>query len=322
MTLALFTFFAALTLVLGSYWALVVRPEAQVSTRVRQRLFLKSDRPIGASSVVKGGASRETGEGLVSTILSWHRRHAVASAARLIESAGMRTDPTRLIAGTAIALMVNIVALSLLDASPLVTLIAGLITPLVPYAYIRHAAHARLRAFEEIFPDAIGLMARALRAGHAVTTTLSMVADEVDEPVKSEFRALHEQHQYGLPLAQVLRTFARRIPLIDVRFFVTAVLTQRETGGNLAEVLDNLGAVTRDRFRVRRQLRVLTAQGRMTGWVLAALPLVLGGILYLFNPTHVAEFVKDPLGLRMLQAALVLEVIGAVFIRKIVSVEY
>jgi tight adherence protein B len=234
----------------------------------------------------------------------------------------MRTDPARLILGTAIALGVNIVVLSLVDAGALVTLLVGLVTPLVPYAYIRRAAHARLRAFEAIFPDAIGLMARALRAGHAITTTLSMVADEIEEPVKSEFRALYEQHQYGLPLPQVLRTFARRIPLIDVRFFVTAVLTQRETGGNLAEVLDNLGTVTRDRFRVRRQLNVLTAQGRMTGWILAALPVGLGLIIYLFNPTHVNAFLKDPLGLRMLEVALILEVIGAVLIRKIVSVEY
>jgi tight adherence protein B len=322
MTLALLTFFATLTIVLGSYWAVVARPEAQVSGRVRQRLFLKVDHPIGAESVMKGGPSRQAGAGLLGTLVNWHQRYAVASAARLIESAGMRTDPARLIAGTAIALTANIIVLSIMNAGTLVTLIVGLLTPLAPYAYVRRAAHARLRAFEEIFPDAISLMARALRAGHALTTTLSMVADEVQEPVKSEFRALSEQHQYGLPLPQVLRTFARRIPAIDVRFFVTAVLTQRETGGNLAEVLDNLGTVTRDRSRVRQQLRVLTAQGRMTGWILAALPLVLGGILYLFNPVHVNAFVKDPLGLRMLEAALVLEAIGAVLIQKIVSVEY
>jgi tight adherence protein B len=322
MTLVLLTFFTTLTIVVGSYWAFVARPEAQVAGRVKQRLFLKVERPIGATSVVKGRASKEAREGLAGKIAAWHQRYAVASAARLIESAGMRTDPARLIAGTIIALAINIVVLSVLNAGALVTLLAGLLTPLVPYAYIRRAAYARLRKFEEIFPDAISLIARALRAGHAFTTTLAMVADEIPEPVKSEFRALHEQHQYGLPLPQVLRTFARRIPLIDVRFFVTAVLTQRETGGNLAEVLDNLGTVTHDRFRVRKQLRVLTAQGRMTGWILAALPVALGAVIYLFNPTHVRSFVSDPLGRQMLEVALVLEVIGAVFIRKIVSVEY
>src|SRR5207253_9759337 len=131
------------------------------------------------------------------------------------------------------------------------------------------------------------LMARALRAGHALTTTIAMVAEEMRDPVSTEFRAVYEQHNYGLPFPQVLKALAVRIPLIDVRFFVTAVLTQRETGGNLAEVLDHLAASTRERFRIRRQLRVLTAQGRMTGWVLSGFPIGLAALLYALNPSHV-----------------------------------
>ena len=133
---------------------------------------------------------------------------------------------------------------------------------------------------------------------------------------------MFEQHNYGLPLPQVLRTFATRIPLMDVRFFATAVLMQRETGGNLSEVLDNLATVTRDRFRVRRQLRVLTAQGRMTGWILATLPAALGLALYILNPTQMNAFVKDPLGFRLLELAIVLQLVGVVAIRKIVAVQY
>jgi tight adherence protein B len=321
-TLALLTFFATLTLVIGSYWAVVARPEAQTSARLRQRLQVKISRPVGATSIVKSAAAGRAPRGLIGALVKWHRRYAVASAARLIESAGMRTDPARLIAGTAVALMLVVVVLSLLHAGALVALIAGLLTPFVPYVYIKRAAHARLRALEEIFPDAIGLMARALRAGHALPTTLAMVAEEMAEPIKSEFRMLHEQHQYGLALPQVLRTFAKRIPLVDVRFFATAVLMQRETGGNLAEVLDNLATVIRGRFRVRRQLQVLTAQGRMTGWILIALPIGLGGVLYVLNPGHVQHFIRDPIGIQMLEAAAVLEAVGAVLIHKIVSVEY
>ncbi|HEY3045770.1 MAG TPA: type II secretion system F family protein [Vicinamibacterales bacterium] len=321
MTLALLTFVVTLTTVLGSYWAFVLRPETQISGRLRQRIQVKVDRPVGAS-VVKSGATDEVAQGIIGILVNWHRRYTVAAAGRLIESAGMRTDPAWLVGGTAIALTLVVIVLQAAHAGWPIALAAGTITPLVPYFYIRRAARARLNAFEEIFPDAISLMARALRAGHALTSTLAMVADEIPEPVKSEFRALYEQHNYGLPLPQVLRTFAARIPLMDVRFFATAVLTQRETGGNLAEVLDNLGTVTRDRFRVRRQLRVLTAQGRMTGWILAGLPICLALVLYWVNPGQMAAFLRDPVGVRLMEGAIVLQVVGMILIRKIVTVEY
>jgi tight adherence protein B len=320
-TIALLTFVLTLTTVLGSYWALVVRPEGQVSGRLRQRIQVKVDRPVGAS-VLKNATEHASVAGVIGTLIKWHRQYTVAAAGRLIESAGMRTDPAWLVGGTAIALTVVTMVLQIVHAGWPIALAAGMATPLLPYFYIRRAARARLNAFEEIFPDAISLMARALRGGHALTTTLAMVADEVAEPVKSEFRALYEQHNYGLPIPQVLRTFATRIPLIDVRFFATAVLTQRETGGNLAEVLDNLGTVTRDRFSVRRQLRVLTAQGRITGWILAALPVFLAVILYLFNPAQMNAFLRDPIGARLMEGALVLQVVGVFLIRKIVTVEY
>jgi tight adherence protein B len=322
MTLALLTFIVTLSMVLGSYWALVVRPELQLSGRLRRRLQGKVSRPIGSESVVKGGARMAPAGAIRGTLSAWHRRYAVAAVARLIESAGMRTRPRWLAGGTAIALTLVVVVLQIAHAGALVILIAGVLTPLVPYFYIRRAASARLQKFEEVFPDAVSLMGRALRAGHALTTTLAFVADEVPEPVKSEFRALYEQHNYGLPLTQVLRTFATRIRLMDVRFFAIAVLTQRETGGNLAEVLDNLGNVMRDRFRVRRQLHVLTAQGRLTGWILAALPVVLAIAFYLMNPSQMKAFVADPVGLRLFETAIVLEVVGVVAIRKILKVEY
>ena len=322
MSFVLLTFVLTLTLVLGSYWAFVLCPERHVSRRLRHRLQRKADRPIETASVLKRANRTNPAAGIAGVLADWHRRYAVELAARLIESAGMRIDPRLLIGGTAITLTVVVIVLQMVDAGWPVALAGGLLTPLVPYFYIRAAARARLNRFEELFPDAISLMARALRAGHALTTTLGMVADEVPEPVKSEFRMLYEQQNFGLPLTQVLRTFARRIPLMDARFFATAVLTQRETGGNLAEVLDNLAGVTRDRFRVRRQLRVLTAQGRLTGWILGALPVVLGIALYAINPEHMHAFLDDPLGVRLMELAIVLEVVGTIAIRKIVSIDY
>jgi tight adherence protein B len=255
-------------------------------------------------------------------LIRWHRRYAIGPATRLIARSGMHLDAERLVLWTLGALSLVVTLLKIVHASWPAALCAGLATPLVPYAYLHRAAAKRLKGFEELFPEALDLIARALRGGHTLTTALAMIADEIPDPVKAEFRAVYEQHNYGLPLPQVLRGLADRIPLIDVRFFVTAVITQRETGGNLAEVLDNLAAVTRDRFRVRRQIHVLTSQGRMTGWILGLFPVVLGLVLYLVNPAHMGAFVTDPLGIRLLEIAVVLEVAGFLLIRKIVEVEF
>jgi tight adherence protein B len=322
MFLALITFTLTLTLILGSYFGLVVRPEAQVAGRLKGRLRGRTVRVVGSPSIVKGGPAHASPSGLLSSIRHWYRQYTIATTARLIDSAGMRTDPHWLVGGTAITLTVVVIVLRATEASWPVALVAGGCTPLVPYFYIRHLAGRRLRAFEEQFPDAISLMARALRAGHALTSTLAVVAEEMPEPVKSEFRTLYEQHNYGLPMPQVLRTFARRIPIIDVRFFATAVLMQRETGGNLAEVLDNLASVMRDRFRVRRQLSVLTAQGRTTGWILGALPVFIAIGMYMLSPTQMWSFINDPVGFRLLQLAIALEIVGIVSINKIVQVNY
>jgi tight adherence protein B len=234
----------------------------------------------------------------------------------------MRTDPHWLIGGTVITWMCVMAVIGMTSAPWPVAVVAGGSTPLVPYCYIRYMARKRLAAFEDAFPDAISLMARSLRAGHALTSSLAVVAEEAPEPIQSEFRALYEQHNYGLPLPQVLRTFGRRIPIIDVRFFATAVLMQRETGGNLAEVLDNLATVMRDRIRVRRQMAVLTAQGRMTGWILGLLPAVIALGMYWLDPDQMTEFVKDPTGFKLFMLAIVLEVVGAFAIKKIVQVDY
>ena len=139
-------------------------------------------------------------------------------------------------------------------------------------------------------------MSRALRAGHAFTTGLAMVAEEMPEPVGTEFRLLYDQQNFGMPMPDALKALGERVPVLDARFFVTAVLTQREAGGNLAEVLDNLAAVIRERFKVKRQVRVVSAHGRITGWVLAMLPPALGVALTLLSPEHMSLLWTDPTG--------------------------
>ena len=147
----------------------------------------------------------------------------------------------------------------------------------VPFIYVKSEETSGCRKFEEQFPEAIDLIGRALRAGHAFTTGLAMAAEEIPAPVGEEFKLLYDRQNFGMPLPDAMRAFAARIPLIDARFFVTAVLTQRETGGNLGEVLDNLASVIRERFKVKRQVRVLTAHGRITGWILAGAAAGAGG---------------------------------------------
>jgi tight adherence protein B len=191
-----------------------------------------------------------------------------------------------------------------------------------PYLVVRYAATKRIRLFEEQFPQAIDLIASSLRAGHAFTAGISMVSDEVADPTGAEFRLLHDQQNFGMPLPDALKAFALRVPLLDARFFITAVLTQREAGGNLAEVLDNLSGPIRERSRVKRQVRVASAHGRITGWVLSMMPPALFLVMMVVAPEHMNAFVNDPIGIRMILFALALQVLGTLAIRRIVNVEF
>jgi tight adherence protein B len=210
---------------------------------------------------------------------------------------------------------------NLVTRLPLLGFFMALVGAGVPFTYVRWARSRRMLKFEENFPEAIDLLSRALRAGHALTTGLGMVADEIPPPVGEEFRLLFDQQNYGLPLPDALRNFAARIPILDARFFVTAVLTQREAGGNLSEVLDNLASIIRDRFRVKRQVRVISAHGRITGWVLALLPPSLAMAFVVLTPDNYRRFYNDPLGIQMIVGALLLQILGVLVIRRIVNIE-
>jgi tight adherence protein B len=164
-------------------------------------------------------------------------------------------------------------------------------------------------------------MARALRAGHAFQTSMGMVAEELPAPVGIEFKKAFEQQNFGLPLREVLDELAERVALLDVKFFVTAVTIQRETGGNLAEILDNLAHVVRERFKILRQVRVHTAHGRFTGYVLLSLPAALGVALTFINPDHMKLLFNEKMGQTMIIVAIIMQTIGYVWIRKIIKIE-
>ena len=201
------------------------------------------------------------------------------------------------------------------------SLVAAAIGAWLPYVWLKRRRNRRMYAFEEGLPEAIDLLGRAIRAGHPLSSGLKMVADETQEPIAGEFQRTFEEHRFGVPFDDAIQDLADRVDIVDVRILVTAILIQREVGGNLAEVLDNLASVIRARFTIRRQLRVYTAQGRMSGYVLAALPIVVGGIIYLLNPEYGSMMFTRTMGRLFLGAAAVMQILGYLWIRKIINID-
>ncbi len=191
----------------------------------------------------------------------------------------------------------------------------------IPYFYVSFQRTRRFQKFEELFPEAIDTLARAVRAGHAFTTALELIANEMAEPVSTEFRKLFEEQKFGLPLRDALLNLAERMPIVDVKFFVTAVMLQRETGGNLAEILDNLSYVIRERFKILRQVRVYTAQGRLTMMLLMALPPIVVVVMMVMNPDFIKPLFYDKMGHAMIVVGITLQTIGYLVIRKIIRIQ-
>jgi tight adherence protein B len=315
------TFGLCLAIILGAYWAFVVIPEDKSARQLRRRL---------RAEVVPEGPRTD----------NLTRRAAPLSALKgldaLLGRSGRLVEPLRqTVEQSGLTITIGLVVLASIFAASSCYVIVRLATGLnwaaavvaiaagsVPYLLVRYAAVRRTRLFEDQFPQAIDLIASSLRAGHAFTAGVSMVSDEVADPTGAEFRLLYDQQNFGMPLPDALKAFAARVPLLDARFFITAVLTQREAGGNLAEVLDNLAGLIRERSRVKRQVRVTSAHGRITGWVLSMMPPALFLMMMLVAPEHMNTFVRDPLGIRLILVALVLQVIGTLAIRRIVNVEF
>jgi tight adherence protein B len=199
-----------------------------------------------------------------------------------------------------------------------VALLAGF---LLPYSYASFRRNQRFEKFEELFPEAIDTLARAVRAGHAFTTALEMITNEVGEPVSGEFRQLYEEQKFGMPVRDALINLTERMPLVDVKFFVTAVMLQRETGGNLAEILDNLSYVIRERFKIQRQVRVYTAQGRLTMALLMGMPPIIVIVMIVLNPSFIRPLFSDPIGHTLLVVGIVLQTVGYFVIRKIIRIQ-
>jgi tight adherence protein B len=209
----------------------------------------------------------------------------------------------------------------LASGSLIVATIAAVIGAFIPYISARRKATLRLYRFEEHFPEAIDLLTRAIRAGHPLSAGMRMVAEEAPEPIAEEFHETFEQQRFGLAFEDSLLGLTDRVDLVDVRIFATAVLVQREVGGNLAEVLENLAKTIRARFAIRRQLRVYTAQGRLSGYVLGALPIMVGLAIFFLDREYMMTLFTSPIGRFAVVLAVIMQIIGYLWIRKIVNIE-
>jgi tight adherence protein B len=200
-------------------------------------------------------------------------------------------------------------------------LLVGLILGFAPLFFVRFKRGKRFSQIEQELPEALDLMVSALRAGHSLVAALRLVAYESPQPLGGEFRICFDEQNFGLELRTAMDNLVSRVPLQDLRIVMTAILIQKESGGNLAEVLDKASYVIRERFRLKRQVRVHTAQGRMTGWILSLLPLVLGFAMYLVNPVTMSLLWTRPVGLKLLYASGAMTFTGGLIIRKIVNME-
>jgi tight adherence protein B len=241
--------------------------------------------------------------------------------ARLIEQSGARITPSAVALIAIVAAVGTGLVTFLFVPQRVAPILAGCVAGMTPFAWLLHKRSQRLRRFEEQFPEALDLLSRAIRAGHALQTALGMAAEEMPDPVGPEFKKTFEQQNFGLPLRDALNEMAARIGILDVRFFVTAVLIQRDTGGNLSEILENLAHVVRERFKIRRQVRVHTAHGRFTGYVLLALPAALAIALSFINPEHMQLLFRERMGQTMLMGAVVMQTIGFIWIRHVIKIE-
>jgi tight adherence protein B len=254
---------------------------------------------------------------LVNKFQLQHKLHS------FLEAAGLKWTPTKLVnicfaAGLA-GFAVSYVFLP--GGYRQICYLIGAVSLFLPLGYVWRTRRSRLKRFEELFPDSLEFVSRSMRAGHAFSVSLEMIHREFQEPLAGEFRRTFEEHNLGLPLEVALQKLGTRIPLLDVHFFVSAVLLQKRTGGNLAEILDKLAYVIRERFKLRGRIRAISAHGRMTGIALTSIPLGVAVIMFYVNPDYVKFFFTDDVGHLMAGAAVLLQIIGYLIIQHIVKIE-
>ncbi len=308
---------------MGIWWLVSKFARSADIDKIKSRLAGPNKSKKGpAQASVKGLIRTEQQAGRV--IESFLKKYRLQGRlAELLEQAGLKWHPTRFI-HACLGFFLGGFALAWIglpgeirQVSWAVAVAAGV----APLLFVFRKRKARLHKFEEIFPDSLEFVARSMRAGHAFSVSLEMIHREFPEPVAGEFRRTFEEHNLGLPLDIALQKLGKRVPSLDVHFFVSAVLLQKRTGGNLAEILDKLAYVIRERFKLRGRIRAVSAHGKMTATALSLIPVAVAVLMFFANPDYVRFFFTDEVGIMMMASAVSLQIIGYLIMQKIVKIE-
>jgi tight adherence protein B len=316
--LSVLAFVAAVLLFEGLYlmWKTYRGPQAKKIQRRLKALSAAAD-SSAQSSLVRERMLSELPP-IQRFLLGLPRAHQLD---RMLLQADLNWTVANLLLGCAAAGAASYMVVTALLHQPfLAGALAGAGAAFLPLAYVRRRRARRLAKLEQQLPDALDLLGRALRAGHAFGAGLQMIGEEMADPIASEFRMVHDEVNFGVSLEQALSNLSVRAPVTDLRYFVVAVLIQRESGGNLTEVLANLSRLIRQRLKLFWHVRVLSAEGRMSAWLLSLLPFAIGGLMNVFNPEFMAPLWHDPLGLTIVRSMLVSMAFGVLVLRKIVRI--
>ena len=251
-------------------------------------------------------------------LLNMSRAHRLD---RFILQAGLTWTVSRLVLScAAIGVIACLVMVYGAHQSLLLSGLVGAGFAATPLLYVSHLRSKRLGKFERQLPEALDLITRALRSGHAFSSALQMVGDEMAEPIAEEFRIVHDEVNFGVALQQALTNLSERVPLTDLRYFIVSVLIQRESGGNLTEVLSNLSRLIRERLKLLSKVKILSSEGRLSAWILGLMPFALAGAMYLVNPGFMAPLWNDPIGISIIKYMLILMIFGILILRKIIRI--
>lgn len=320
MMISFLVFLFALFLVLGAYLLATQGTDAK-RARLRQRLSQALLHSAHTEDMEVVLARNELMSEIPWLNRSLVRIQAAMQLKRMLDQADLHLTPSRLVMFSAMAGMLAALAVSVISVSILLMLAAGVAAAAAPFVHVWWKRKKRFDHFLELLPDALDLMSRALSAGHAFSEAMHMVSAEMPEPISTEFRKTYEEQNLGLSLKLALENLTQRIPLLDLRMCVTAVLIQRETGGNLAEILEKVAYTIRERFRIMGDLKTLTTSSRMSAWLLCGLPIFVTFVISFMNPEYMAILWKDQRGHYLIATALFLQATGMLIVRKILNIK-
>lgn len=318
---ALFSFLAATSLIIMIVMlALAVQTSPQA--RIRKRLLAVGSNPYASRSEVQS-LLKTTVYSQIPWVDAFLRRTDISrSVDLLIERANIDFSVSVFLLFSVFSGVIVLFVATLLGQPLVVALIGGAIAALIPYLYVKYLCAKRLRKFLEQMPDSLDMISQGLQAGLGLTQALVYTAKEMPDPVGTEFAVFMEEINLGLPLPEAMKNLQQKIPLQEVSLLSTAMLVQREIGGSLAELLQKLGEVIRERFRLERQLKTLTAQNRLSAWVVCSMPPLLTAFMFLMGPEMMNQMLTDPLGRMMLIGAVIFEVIGILVFRKLIQIRF